>query len=225
MKEHNKAKDKNEKKVRKAEASWEGNLEGGHGLVSTESRVLTESKFSFQQRVEGEGKDTNPEELIAASAASCFAMALSKILQDEGTVATKLKVRADVSLNLDDGPKLNEMTLHVEGLIPDYSEDALESAVAKTAENCPVVRTRVPVNTYIGVPRGRDEIEDENLLVLYSSADNVAELSSRRDKPEGKAKHRESVKEHEEKLKEQDKAVEESRGLIFLARKVTRRNR
>jgi len=64
-------------------------LDSGHGLVSTESRILTESKFSFKQRVEGEGRDTNPEELIAASAASCFAMALSKTLQDEDKVAVK----------------------------------------------------------------------------------------------------------------------------------------
>lgn len=69
--------------TRKAEANWKGDLDSGHGLVSTESRVLTESRFSFEQRVEGEGTDTNPEELIAASAASCFAMALSKTLQDE----------------------------------------------------------------------------------------------------------------------------------------------
>jgi len=130
--------------TRKAEASWEGDLEQGHGLVSTQSRVLTESKFSFKQRVEGEGKDTNPEELIAAAASSCFAMALSKTLQDEGKVATKLKVRADVSLNLDDGPKLTEMTLHVEGLIPDYSKDALDSAMAKTAETCPVFQLLKP---------------------------------------------------------------------------------
>lgn len=126
--------------VRKAEANWKGNLEDGHGLVSTESRVLTESRFTFKQRVEGEGKDTNPEELMAASAASCFAMALSKTLQDEGTVAEKLTVRADVALNLDDGPRLTEMALYVDGSIPDYSEEALESAVSKTAENCPVLQ-------------------------------------------------------------------------------------
>lgn len=130
--------------IRKAEASWEGNLKDGHGLVSTESRALTESKFSFSQRVEGEGRDTNPEELIAASASSCFAMALSKTLQDDGKTATKLKVRADVSLRLDDGPRLTEMTLHVEGLIPDYREDELKSAVAKTAENCPVFQLLKP---------------------------------------------------------------------------------
>jgi len=130
--------------TRKAEANWKGDLENGHGLVSTESRVLTESKFSFKQRVEGEGQDTNPEELIAASASSCFAMALSKTLQDEGKTAEKLRVRSDVSLNLDDGPKLTEMTLHVEGIIPDYSDDSLKRAVAKTAESCPVFQLLKP---------------------------------------------------------------------------------
>lgn len=130
--------------TRKAEAKWNGNLEDGHGLVSTESRVLTESKFAFKQRVEGAGKDTNPEELIAASAASCFAMALSNTLQDAGKVAEQLNVHVDVSLSLDDGPKLTEMSLNVEGVIPDYSGDAFESAVAKTAENCPVFQLLRP---------------------------------------------------------------------------------
>jgi len=130
--------------TRKAEANWKGDLDSGHGLVSTESRVLTESKFSFKQRVEGEGKDTNPEELIAAAAASCFAMALSKTLQDEGKVAVKLQVRAEVSLSLEDGPRLTEMTLHIEGLIPDYSDDALKKAAAKTADNCPVFQLLKP---------------------------------------------------------------------------------
>jgi|GEM_PF-5842620 len=41
-------------------------------------------------------------------------MALSKTLQDEGKVAGKLRVRAEVSLCLDDGPKPTEMTLHID---------------------------------------------------------------------------------------------------------------
>ena len=130
--------------IRKAEANWKGDLENGHGLVSTESRALTESKFSFKQRIDDDSESTNPEELMAASASSCFAMALSKTLQDEGKTAEKLRVRADVSLNLDDGPKLTEMTLHVEGLIPGYSEDAFNQAVSKTAESCPVFQLLKP---------------------------------------------------------------------------------
>ena len=70
-----------------------------------------------------------------------------------------------------------------------------------------IVRSRVPVNTYIGVPRGRYEVEDEDRLVVYGKA-RALELSRRRDKLEGKAKHSESVQEHEEELEEQDKAVE-----------------
>lgn len=130
--------------IRKAEANWKGDLDNGHGLVSTETRALTESSFSFAQRVDGEGRDTNPEELIAAAASSCFAMALSKTLQDESKVAEKLQVRAEVSLNLNDGPRLTEMKLHVEGIVPDYSRGEFESAVASTAENCPVFQLLKP---------------------------------------------------------------------------------
>lgn len=130
--------------TRKASASWKGDLKNGHGLVSTESRVLTESLFSFGQRVEGEGKDTNPEELIAAAASSCFAMALSKTLQDEGKVAEKLNVSAGVTLTIDDGPKLTELFLNVEGIVPNFSDEAFKKAVATTAENCPVYQLLNP---------------------------------------------------------------------------------
>ena len=73
-----------------------------------------------------------------------------------------------------------------------------------------LVRSRVPVKTSIGVPRGRYEVEDEDRRVVYGSADNIGERSSRRDKLEGKARHSESVQEHAEESEEQDKAVEET---------------
>lgn len=65
-------------------------------------------------------------------------------------------------------------------------------------------------NTYIGVPRGRYEIKEEDRLVIYGKADQIADLTSRSNKLEGKQKHRESVEEHEEELEEQDKKVASS---------------
>lgn len=132
-----------------------GDLENGHGWISTESRALAESLYSFGQRVEGEGKDTNPEELLAAAVSSCFAMALSKTLQDEGKSAEKLNVCASVNLNLDDGPKLTDLILSVEGSVSDYSEEPLDKAVDTTAENCPVFRLLKP---------GFDSIQIESSL-------------------------------------------------------------
>ncbi len=131
--------------TRSADSNWKGNLDNGHGLVSVESRALTEQKFSFSKRVDQTAKETNPEELIAAAAASCFAMALSKTLQDDGQASDKLRVKADVTLSIgDDGPKLTGLNLSIEAILPEYTEDQLKDAVSKTAENCPVFQLLRP---------------------------------------------------------------------------------
>ena len=56
--------------TRSADANWKGDLDNGHGLVSVQSRALKEERFSFSKRVDTNGEQTNPEELIAAAAAS-----------------------------------------------------------------------------------------------------------------------------------------------------------
>lgn len=142
--------------TRSADANWKGNLDEGHGLVSVESRAFTEQRFSFSQRIGEDGLETNPEELIAAAAASCFGMALSKTLQDDGQTSEKMRVKADVTLSItDDGPKLTDLKLSVEAILPDYSEDDLKAAVDKTAENCPVFQLLKP---------GFDSVEIESAL-------------------------------------------------------------
>ncbi|HEY0407852.1 MAG TPA: OsmC family peroxiredoxin, partial [Pyrinomonadaceae bacterium] len=60
---------------RKASAVWRGGLKDGHGTISTNSGVLSETQYSFSARFE-EGIGTNPEELIGAAHAGCFSMAL-----------------------------------------------------------------------------------------------------------------------------------------------------
>ncbi len=132
--------------TRKAEADWKGNLEKGHGLVTTGSQVLKKQPFSFSKRVEPERSDeTNPEELIAAGLASCFGMALSKTLQDDEAVAQVLVVRAEVTLNLtDDGPKVNELALDVSGVVGGYTQEKFEQAVETTRKSCPVYKLLEP---------------------------------------------------------------------------------
>lgn len=130
---------------RSADANWKGNLDNGHGLVSVESRALAEQEFSFSKRLDQCARETNPEELIAAAAASCFGMALSKTLQDDGQVSDKIRVKAEVVLSIAaEGPKLTTLNLNVEVILPEYTEEQLKSAVAKTAENCPVLQLLSP---------------------------------------------------------------------------------
>lgn len=143
--------------TRKADANWKGGIEKGHGLVSCHSHVLAEEKYSFGERTSDGSKATNPEELLAASAASCFAMALSKTLNDHGKTAEKLRVTAEAVLSLlDDGPKVTKLVLSTEGLVPDMGSADFERAVEETAGFCPLVRLLRP---------GLEEIEFHASLV------------------------------------------------------------
>ena len=82
---------------RKATAVWQGGLKDGKGDVSTESGVLKNSPYAFSTRFENE-KGTNPEELIAAAHAGCYAMALSLFLGNAGMTAQKITTTATVTL-------------------------------------------------------------------------------------------------------------------------------
>ena len=57
-------------------AVWSGGLKDGKGWLSTESKTLSETPYSFSARFK-DGSGTNPEELIAAAHAGCFTMDLS----------------------------------------------------------------------------------------------------------------------------------------------------
>src|SRR5437879_6601861 len=82
---------------RKATAIWRGDLKSGKGSLSTESTVLKEAQYSFSTRFEN-GIGTNPEELLAAAHAGCFAMALSAQLGKAGLKPEKLEATATVTL-------------------------------------------------------------------------------------------------------------------------------
>ncbi|MDQ8187394.1 OsmC family peroxiredoxin [Pelagicoccus sp. SDUM812002] len=126
--------------MRAADATWNGDAKGGHGFVSVESGVLNKSRYSLSCRLdEGDRSETNPEELIAGAAASCFAMALSNTLSQREKVPTELVVRASVGLEVtDSGPSLKRLELKCEGLVPAATTDEFESAVAATQKTCPV---------------------------------------------------------------------------------------
>ena len=61
-----------------------GSLASGEGRLSTASQVLEQARYSFPTRFAQE-PGTNPEELIAAAHAGCYAMALAYALGQAGT--------------------------------------------------------------------------------------------------------------------------------------------
>jgi organic hydroperoxide reductase OsmC/OhrA len=82
--------------TRKARARWEGSLREGAGKISLESGVC-ESPHSFGSRFEA-GRGTNPEELLMAAHAGCFATALSLALGKAGFAPGQIDAAARVAI-------------------------------------------------------------------------------------------------------------------------------
>src|SRR5215213_8026377 len=103
--------------TRNGSAEWRGDLEAGTGRLTVGDGVF-EGAYSFKSRFE-EGEGTNPEELIAAAHAACFAMAFSNILDGEGHAPDSVDARARVVLKEVDGaPTIARIELTAEGNVP-----------------------------------------------------------------------------------------------------------
>lgn len=123
---------------RNADAQWQGGLEDGKGLISTQSGVLEHSQYSFGTRFE-EGRGTNPEELIGAAHAGCFSMALSMMLGEEGLTPDDIQTRADVSLEQDGGGfTITAVHLKVAAKVPGADNETFQRAAENAKGGCPV---------------------------------------------------------------------------------------
>jgi osmotically inducible protein OsmC len=126
---------------RTATAVWTGTLKEGSGKISTPaSGVLKDAPYSFLTRFEN-GKGTNPEELIGAAHAACFAMAFSAQLSTMNFTPENIQVSANVSLEkLDAGWTISRIHLDLKARVTGLSQAAFESAAASAKANCPVSR-------------------------------------------------------------------------------------
>jgi lipoyl-dependent peroxiredoxin len=123
---------------RNASAVWQGDLKQGKGSVSTASGVLSNTQYSFSTRFEN-GVGTNPEELLAAAHAGCFAMALSGQLGAAGLTAERIDVTATVSLDKgDSGWGITESHLELKAKIPGADQAAFDTAAGNAKAGCPV---------------------------------------------------------------------------------------
>jgi lipoyl-dependent peroxiredoxin len=123
---------------RHATAIWSGDLKSGKGNISAQSGALKNNPYSFSARFEDEsGKSaTNPEELIAAAHASCFAMQLSHFLAENGTPAAKLEATATVELI--PGKGISGSALALTADVPGITIAKFDELAAKAKAECPV---------------------------------------------------------------------------------------
>ena len=125
---------------RTASAHWAGGLKDGKGTVSSQSGVLSNTQYSFSTRFE-DGIGTNPEELIAATHAGCFTMALSAELGKAGLTATSLDTVATLTMEKTDaGMTITAIHLAVTGAVPGTTEAQFTEIATGAKTGCPVSR-------------------------------------------------------------------------------------
>ena len=127
--------------TRNGSAEWRGDLQQGSGTLTVGDGVF-EGAYSAASRFE-EGEGTNPEELIAAAHAACFAMALSNILATNGHTPELVRSQARVHLRfIDDAPTIARIDLEVEATVPGLDEEAFQRHAQEAKDGCPVSRAR-----------------------------------------------------------------------------------
>ena len=139
---------------RHASAIWSGDLKSGKGTVSAQSGALSSNPYSFAARFEDEsGKSaTNPEELLAAAHAGCFAMQLSHFLAENGTPAAKLEAVAHVELV--PGTGITGSALTLTGNVPGISDAKFQELAAKAKAECPVSMALGAINVTLTAKLG-----------------------------------------------------------------------
>jgi osmotically inducible protein OsmC len=119
---------------RKATAVWKGSGKEGGGVVTTQSNILNKTQYSFNSRF-AEGTGTNPEELVAAAHAGCFAMKLSFVLGEAGFQPDELSV--DCFITLENGA-VTESHLVLKAKVPGIAADKFQTCAEEAKKNCPI---------------------------------------------------------------------------------------
>ena len=124
--------------------TWHGDLMSGSGRIdSATSGAVGDLDVSWAARAEESAGKTSPEELIAAAHATCFSMALSHGLAQDGHAPEELKTSATVSFQPGEG--ITKIAIDVEGRVPGLNDDDFQRAAEQAKENCPVSKALASV--------------------------------------------------------------------------------
>lgn len=119
---------------RSATAVWNGSGKEGSGTMTSQSKVLENTSYSWRTRFQ-DVEGTSPEELIAAAHAACFSMKLSFVLGAAGFTPDSIESTATISLQ--DGV-INGSHIVVSAKVPGITSEKFEESAADAKANCPV---------------------------------------------------------------------------------------
>lgn len=119
-----------------ATTTWTGSLMEGSGTVAFSSSNLGTFPINWKARSEGSETTTTPEELIAAAHASCFSMAFSHALAENGTPPERVNTSASVTFQ--PGTGITGSHLNVNAVVPGLSPEKFQEIANAAKLGCPV---------------------------------------------------------------------------------------
>ena len=119
-----------------ATTTWTGSLAEGSGTVAFSTSNLGTFPINWKARSEGSDTTTTPEELIAAAHASCFSMALSHALSENGTPPERVNTSASVTFK--PGVGITGSHLNVNAVVPGLTPEAFQGIANEAKTGCPV---------------------------------------------------------------------------------------
>lgn len=122
---------------RTAAVRWDGDVAHGKGTITTQSGKV-EATYSFGTRFSGD-PGTNPEELLAASHAACFTMALSAVLTRAGTPPASIDTTAAVHLHRNGATfTISAIELTTNAVVAGLDDAAFQPLAGEAKASCPL---------------------------------------------------------------------------------------
>ncbi len=123
---------------RSANAIWKGSLQQGQGTVSSASGAIQQMPYSFNTRF-ADAPGTNPEELIAAAHASCYAMATAGALAAKGFEPLNLDVKATVTIQKEGADwSVSSSHLELKAQVNDVTQGQFLEIAEYSKVHCPI---------------------------------------------------------------------------------------
>lgn len=119
-------------------AVWKGTLKEGAGTLNSQSGAIRDMPYTFANRFEGK-QGSNPEELVGAAHAGCYAMFLAALMSGENITPESVEATSNVSLDptTEGGPTVKAAQLTVTVKAP-ASEEKIRELAEKAKQNCPI---------------------------------------------------------------------------------------
>jgi osmotically inducible protein OsmC len=129
-----------------ASVHWEGPGKKGVGEISTETGALKDYPYGFGSRFEDDRRGTNPEEILGAAHAACFAMAFSFACDKAGFATATVDTTAKVRLAPQGGGfAIDRIALTLEASIPGIEESKFQELAQAAKRDCPLSKALASV--------------------------------------------------------------------------------